>query len=123
MRREGNAPIDLHGSDLTNTWMAGGHFEFGFYVKCDFRKADLEDAILINSNFTGSCFHGAVFKNTRLDGRTSEAPTCAGRKILTRRSASRARMGTSAQRLPPEISRPHSWPPEAPARPTAASSA
>jgi hypothetical protein len=47
-----DSPIDLHESNLTDTWMANGHFESGFFVGCNFTGANLTNSKFQYANFS-----------------------------------------------------------------------
>jgi hypothetical protein len=70
-RKEGDpdSPVDLSHTDLSNVWMAEGHFELARFDDCylcgaDFTKANLTSAVFIEADLRGAGFSHSIIKGT-----------------------------------------------------------
>jgi uncharacterized protein YjbI with pentapeptide repeats len=57
--RSEDSPVDLHGRDLSCAWMAGGHFERGFFSWSRLAGADLQSSKIANAEFVSADLSGA----------------------------------------------------------------
>jgi hypothetical protein len=67
--RDGDSPVDISQSDLSGLWMAGGHYENGyfgdsFFVKTDCNKAHFQNSILDGADFTEANFERAELRRS-----------------------------------------------------------
>jgi uncharacterized protein YjbI with pentapeptide repeats len=108
--REGtDAVVDLHGTNLANTWMANGHFEYGFFINCDLRDADLGNSKFMGSDFSGADLGGAILWRADLTGLDLRRV----RGLETAEKLDEA-IANGRTRLPTNIRRPATWPVEEP---------
>ena len=68
-----DAAIDFYKTNLSNAWMAGGHFEWSHFreivlINADLAKALLIETNLIDANLTGANLNGAILTGADLTG-------------------------------------------------------
>jgi uncharacterized protein YjbI with pentapeptide repeats len=66
-KRYEDSPVDLHGTDLRNLWMSGGHFEQGFFAECVFLGSDLSWAYLSEGLFLKADLRGAKLDQAHIE--------------------------------------------------------
>jgi hypothetical protein len=64
--RTGNSPVDLSECDLSYLWMAGGHYEGGYFPNSVFRNTDLSGASLRHTNFDRTDLTNAKFDGAEM---------------------------------------------------------
>jgi hypothetical protein len=111
--RTGNSPVDLHQSDLSELWMAGGHYEGGHFVDSVLVRTDLTDAKLEGANFERANLSKAIFKKADLKGVSFEDATIydadfTGATVDENTKLASAR-GNSGTKLPNGVQRPGNW--------------
>jgi hypothetical protein len=62
-----DSPVDLSQCDLSDLWMAGGHFEQGYFGDSVLRKTDLRNSFLTGANFDRTDISGAQFENAKME--------------------------------------------------------
>jgi hypothetical protein len=61
-----DSPVDLSQSDLSRLWMAGGHYEHGYFSGSVFVGTELDDARLDFANFDRADLTRSVFRNAKM---------------------------------------------------------
>jgi uncharacterized protein YjbI with pentapeptide repeats len=76
-----DSPVDLHETDLSGLWMAGGHYEWGLFDR-SLMKAALQGAKFNGADFTEANLQGANLTDANMEGADLTETDFAGATLL-----------------------------------------
>jgi Pentapeptide repeats (8 copies) len=107
--RTGDSPVDLHDTDLSDTWLASqGHFEDALLEGCYLVEADLRGSYFQNATFTKAVLTGASLHNANFSGADFSGADLGTASGLGPGQLNLA-TGDAETRLPLGYPRPRSW--------------